>query len=891
MEELEEQRISVGHDTVEDLSRLWGDLRVAVQRRGLDFHTSEDVVQESLLRTLQRRPLPEPNLRGWLSVVATRLAGRHRTEQRNRLAREQAVARSESIEPDGEEDSFLLRCVHEMSEPYGPVIQLRYLEEREVEEIAARLDRPQATVRSQIQRGLRQLRTRLSERDPRRAYALGLAGPWCRRGPWSWIRSRPWGRSGIVAAAGVLLLTGSAALLSLESPIRSVSRVSALPGPASAPAAKLAETSRSARSPGGGAVATAVPRPGAVLAGTVRAPGGEPVPGAEVFAGRWDGSAARRVAVTDGAGRFALSGVGPDDFIWGSAERWCDSARRYVATIAGSSDRDLVLTGSGERLTMLVRTHGGEPVVGARVELACASRLRTRTWLSAEGTLEVASAVTGRTDGAGIVELPRPVEDVVRVTVAADDHPAWVEETSLSEDSDRLEVALYAPATIAGRVLDEGGQPAWKASVEVLQPSQPIRCSWTGPDGSFEIARLGPGSFALRAAEDPSLGSASCFQEGALEAGGVARLELQLSAEHTIRGRVGDPAALAGGVARLLTTQGQRATWVERTAVIGPDGEFDFPGCPERAARALDVFAPGSSVPWGWLREVQCGSDNLVLAQELEPLVVEFDCAEPRLVPALVELRQAFPPFSVMARVDPESARATFLALPRLEYLAVALVPGLGTWSAGVVDGSGPSRLRRIRVPEPGSVSGELRMPPGARMQSVSAWVDVPSFSPDVFAWGKNFNLELAVDQAGGFGLELFPGDHDLIFECSGVESVMRRVHVEEGLDQHVTIEPVAGRPVQLRLLLPRHLKGHERLRLEALVPTGRAQVVILAKTIVSDGASPGVDVHARASIPANATEIQALTNLGLAGSALLDPARASDQTTEVEIEVRESGH
>ena len=104
--------------------------------------------------------------------ILRNLARSRDRRERQRRSVERGSARSESVEPAHadlerrEIERRLVACVRALDEPYRPVVALRYLEEHTAEEVARRLDRPAATVRSQTLRGLALLRERLDREDP-----------------------------------------------------------------------------------------------------------------------------------------------------------------------------------------------------------------------------------------------------------------------------------------------------------------------------------------------------------------------------------------------------------------------------------------------------------------------------------------------------------------------------------------------------------------------------------------------------------------------------------------------------------------------------------------------------------------------------------------------------
>jgi DNA-directed RNA polymerase specialized sigma24 family protein len=119
--------------------------------------------------------------------VAERLVFEDARRRQSRMQRERAVARKEAIEATqaglGDPECFVLRrldaspdpCreivvgepsavlghLEGLREPYREVVRLRCLDELATAEIAERLGRGEATVRSQLKRGLDLLRARL----------------------------------------------------------------------------------------------------------------------------------------------------------------------------------------------------------------------------------------------------------------------------------------------------------------------------------------------------------------------------------------------------------------------------------------------------------------------------------------------------------------------------------------------------------------------------------------------------------------------------------------------------------------------------------------------------------------------------------------------------------
>jgi RNA polymerase sigma-70 factor (ECF subfamily) len=137
---------------------------------------AEDAVQETFV--LAYRALGSYRGDGppgaWLARIAVRESWR-RSRMRNREASRTAPLDDvvEATAPDptdvarvviaAEEREEVRRAVAELPEPYREVVSLRFLADRPVAEIAAATGRPEATIKTQLYRGLARLRALLEE--------------------------------------------------------------------------------------------------------------------------------------------------------------------------------------------------------------------------------------------------------------------------------------------------------------------------------------------------------------------------------------------------------------------------------------------------------------------------------------------------------------------------------------------------------------------------------------------------------------------------------------------------------------------------------------------------------------------------------------------------------
>lgn len=136
-----------------------------------DPDVAEDLSQEAILAALRRPPRLTHDLRSWLGGVVRNLARGHHRERARRARREHVVATERTVRDrtrDGAETALeraelrqrIAQAVLDLEEPYRGVLILRYMENLTPSEIAGQCDRPVATVKTQLQRGLERLRDR-----------------------------------------------------------------------------------------------------------------------------------------------------------------------------------------------------------------------------------------------------------------------------------------------------------------------------------------------------------------------------------------------------------------------------------------------------------------------------------------------------------------------------------------------------------------------------------------------------------------------------------------------------------------------------------------------------------------------------------------------------------
>lgn len=151
--------------SVEEAFRLYGDrvfsAAFSICRNRED---ADDIVQDTFLKyyTKQIDYIEESHLKAWLLRVAINRA-RDITGafwRRNRVSWEDYMDELEFAEP---EDRSLFEAVMRLPEKYRIVIHLHYYEEYSIEEISATLHSAPGTVKSQLSRGRKLLKSMLTE--------------------------------------------------------------------------------------------------------------------------------------------------------------------------------------------------------------------------------------------------------------------------------------------------------------------------------------------------------------------------------------------------------------------------------------------------------------------------------------------------------------------------------------------------------------------------------------------------------------------------------------------------------------------------------------------------------------------------------------------------------
>jgi RNA polymerase sigma-70 factor (ECF subfamily) len=566
--------------------------------RGLCFdpESAEDLIQETWLAALtsgmrlDRAPTP------WLARVARNLAAENRVRSVRRGQREARAARARAkAAPSAEEVALresarreAIDAVLSLHEPYRSVLLLRYYDDLPPRRVARIRGVPVETVRSQLRRGLAQVRERLDRAHggDRRSWALALlplALPAYALVPT--LTRAALGAKARLGAFAIVLVIG-ATLAAVWSPeLGGPRRAGPVAAPAEAPATTSARAAPASAAPedlaaGGTPAADA---PAAELRGLVLDPAGKVAPGARVIVHPSDVRASvdpdavapPAVAVTAGPdGRFvaSLPEAAP---LLGVVATLPSHAPAIVFDV--EPGRDVVLR-LGERsfLPGLVVDADNRPVPGATVRartLVGAVARETTTWSDAAGRFAVENPEAfGQAAHTGIA-------GVVMVDVRA---PGYAPLVALDQRfgargaQDDLVLVLQRGGQLRGRLVDAAtgtpiaGAPVvlWSAAglemgfraarglvLENPWQSVPALETATGLDGAFVFEHapcsgFGPSVYSLRGASGATLaaivgampsGYAARFGEvPRRDEGAALDVEIACSPAGAVRGRVID---------------------------------------------------------------------------------------------------------------------------------------------------------------------------------------------------------------------------------------------------------------------------------------------------------------------------------------------------------------
>lgn len=230
------------------------------------------------------------------------------------------------------------------------------------------------------------------------------------------------------------------------------------------------------------------------IAGVVRDEEEDLIAGARVFAipeheGRLVAPRGRP-QLSDEEGRYAFEGLLPGDYTV-VAYRSGGGVVRRPGVVAGTMDADLVFPRLGT-ISGRVLDAQGEPVTGYQLYVRRDDEARER--FVPVGSAKGAFRASGLAEGTYHIRV-HAEEDAATASVEV--------ELGAGEDREGVELTLEPRTIVAGRLLDDAGQPraGWKVALIVAggarTPDNVRVVSLTEADGAFELYDMGSGPLAL----------------------------------------------------------------------------------------------------------------------------------------------------------------------------------------------------------------------------------------------------------------------------------------------------------------------------------------------------------------------------------------------------------
>jgi len=366
----------------------------------------------------------------------------------------------------------------------------------------------------------------------------------------------------------------------------------------------------------------------------------------------WEHGAGVVRAKTDAQGRFRVEGLAPGLHTLAARGPGVAAQRRGVAL--GKRTELYLFPGGG--LDGHVRGPDGAAIPGAVVAVESAIPFGPRSQTDVEVT-----------DARGHYAFVGIDAGVLRVVAKHPDFaPAWTTVAVERGDDASADLTLAAPAAIVGRLVGSADRPtAGRVTIAEADGAAPpmsiapALAADAGPDGTFRIEKVGPGSYVLSATA-PGYGA----KRAEIVVGGRQRTadvgDVALPAGLVIRGRVREAAGAAVAEARVNAFRDRSMGEDRGEGRTDAEGAFAIGGLREGTYR-LAVFAPGHAMVD---REVEAGADavDIVLetAGSLTGTVVD-------------ERGHAVENFRVQARMPPPTPAAggrVMVGPPRFESIS-----------------------------------------------------------------------------------------------------------------------------------------------------------------------------------------------------------------------------
>lgn len=476
-----------------------------------DDNLADDAVQAVMLQTLQRERGSIASLRAWSRAVLRNgiFAIRRRRAQVRDL--ERLNARDESFDDHRAEIRLFREEVAEtvelLHEPYRTTIEMRYLRELSIEEIARKLDVSVETVRTQLRRGRDKLRASLEPRYSRERFQglLFLLVHDRRLAPMPPFATAKLVLAGVVATAGaasvVWMMNHSG-----HSERPAVARLESRPDDPTASARHGTRTAEAVAPPR--RIPLSTPPEANVKPGTepvtfavpfrLRTAAGVPLPGSRVVFASDRGLGPNEVPAhaTSGVdGRGVVHGVRG----WGALRLdepgWLPLRGAMIEGGAPGSELELVYVESRE-VHGLVHDTEGEPIEDVRVradvprpKLPPGSRYRRAEWQRGPN----------RTDAQGHFTILLPRFDSVELIFESRDHAVTRRPIAADDEDEISSPVILRPRKTAWsiRLLSPDGRPATDGLASL--GGGVVRST---PGGFFTFDDPGPGSELIAATSE-----------------------------------------------------------------------------------------------------------------------------------------------------------------------------------------------------------------------------------------------------------------------------------------------------------------------------------------------------------------------------------------------------
>ena len=535
---------------------------------------ADDLVQETWIAALRRRPDASRSLRPWLLKVMRDTFRMRRRASRRREARESAVAEtSAAASPDELLDQvrlhrLLAELVLALEEPFRSTLLFRYVDGRTSSDIARQTGVSEGTVRWRIHEALRRLRLQLDEQHGgRNRWVVAAFAPSGTPVPvastaalWAWL------------ALALVVVVGSL-LLVLWPNGTSRERAPTLDLTVASHATSNAATATRKTEDAPTRHARAWWDVDGVqlheIRGRVITREGRPIVGARVELWGWShvtsGTAEEdRTTSADGTFSFRPRGAAIYNVTASAPGRAPRAVRVDPRAPLGEvvpGDVSIVLDDCSATVEGTVDDSGGGPIAGATVRWGLGMMAFGGTTVTDE-----------RGRYAGCLS-----EDAVSLTIGADGYE-HVRLPLSSQGKQRIDVVLAPAGRIRGRLVEERtGTPVVNAQVFVAggSPGTTVepRHAISGDDGMFELDGIRAGRVVLH------VWSADHFmfdsRELSITAGETLdAVVISLSPAATVRGKVVSHGAPIAGMSVELSLPTSRGMVESLRAVTGEDGSF-----------------------------------------------------------------------------------------------------------------------------------------------------------------------------------------------------------------------------------------------------------------------------------------------------------------------------